>query len=40
MKEYIVLLFETIIDEALNDAGLSSAGIAEQDDLKGAFADG
>lgn len=40
MKGYVVLLFKAIINEALNDAGLTSAGIAEQDDLEGPLADG
>lgn len=39
MKGYIVLLLEAVIDKALDDAGLASAGIAQQDDLEGALAD-
>lgn len=38
MWGYIVLLLEAIIDEALYDAGLASAGVAEQDGLEGALA--
>jgi hypothetical protein len=37
-RRYIVLLFEAVIDESLDDARLSCTGIAQQDQLEGALA--
>ena len=39
-ESYIVLVLELVVDESFDDAGLAGAGVPEEDDLEGAFADG